>query len=159
MTIVRLTTLQGRTCRILGDRGGAPVRLAARAVAALFAASWSLALAQGTVNVAGSVLGASGRHPVYVALWSEQTFLKTPAQSVRIAPGDEMHYQFTVPPGRWAVSAFEDRNDNGVLDMGLFGPKEPNGFWRAFTGHHKPRFEEVAAAVDHDVLDAHIALK
>jgi hypothetical protein len=39
------------------------------------------------------------------------------------------------------------------------GPKEPNGFWRAFTGHHKPRFEEVAAIVDRDVSDANIALK
>ena len=129
------------------------------AVAALLGVLPWFAFVQGTAIVSGSVSGASGRHPVYVALWTEQTFLKTPVQSVRIAPGDETRYQFTVPPGRWAVSAFEDRNDNGVLDMGLFGPKEPNGFWRAFTGHHKPRFEEVATVVDHDVSDANIALK
>src|SRR5205807_5889173 len=54
------------------------------------------------------------------------------------------------PGGRWALSAFEDRNGNGVLDTGLFGPKEPSGFWHPFTGHHKPRFEEVAFVIDQD---------
>jgi hypothetical protein len=34
--------------------------------------------------------------------------------------------------------------------MGLFGPKEPSGFWRAFHGWHKPRFSEVCASIDHD---------
>jgi uncharacterized protein (DUF2141 family) len=57
------------------------------------------------------------------------------------------------------VSAFEDINENGRLDMGLFGPKEPNGFWRQFRGHHQPRFDEVATLLDHDVLDADIVLR
>jgi uncharacterized protein (DUF2141 family) len=116
----------------MGDPGNFVKLRAGGIVAALLAASPWFSFAQGTVNIAGSVSGASGRYPVYVAVWSELAFLKTPVLSVRIAPGDETRFHFTVPPGRWAVSAFEDRNNNGVLDMGLFSPKEPNGFWRAF---------------------------
>jgi uncharacterized protein (DUF2141 family) len=61
--------------------------------------------------------------------------------------------------GRWAISAFEDRNENGVLDMGLFGPKEPNGFCRPFHGRHQPHFDEVAISIDKDFTGANIVLK
>jgi uncharacterized protein (DUF2141 family) len=64
-----------------------------------------------------------------------------------------------VPPGSWAVSAFEDRNGNGTLDIGMFGPKEPTAFWRLFTKWRQPEFDEVAIAVAVDRTDAHIVLK
>jgi hypothetical protein len=57
------------------------------------------------------------------------------------------------------VSAYEDRNENGVLDMGLFGPKEPSGFWRPFAGWHKPHFDEVVVQVDRNIADADVTLK
>ena len=112
-----------------------------------------------TFTIAGTVTGGSGHHPLYVALWSEQGFLNTPAETSRLPPGTEGQYRFVVPSGRWGVSAFEDINENGRLDMGMFGPKEPNGFWREFKGHHKPRFEEIAVLIDHDVTDANIKLR
>jgi uncharacterized protein (DUF2141 family) len=112
-----------------------------------------------TITISGTVTGGSGHHSIYIALWSEQQFLGTPAQTLHFPPTVDARYRFTAPTGRWAVSAFEDRNDNGKLDMGLFGPKEPNGFWREFRGHHKPRFEEVATVVEHDVGDANITLR
>ena len=96
---------------------------------------------------------------MYVALWQADGFLKRPVQQVRIEPGAGFGFQFEVPAGRWAVSAFEDRNANGVLDMGLFGLKEPSGFWRIFTGRHKPRFDEVAALIERDTPDADIFVK
>jgi uncharacterized protein (DUF2141 family) len=71
-------------------------------------------------------------------------------QELRIAAGGEARFHFTLGTGRWALSAFEDRNENGQLDMGLFGPKEPSGFIREFRGWHKPRIDEVAFAVDRD---------
>ena len=117
------------------------------------------AMAPETFRLSGRVLGSSGKSAVYVALWQADGFLKRPVQQVRFEPGAELHFHFEVPAGRWALSAFEDRNGNGVLDMGLFGPKEPSGFWRAFTGHHKPRFDEVAQLVGRDVLNADITLK
>jgi len=108
-----------------------------------------------TFKLSGRLLGSSGRNAVYVALWQADGFLKRPAQQVRI----EGVFHFEVPAGRWALSAFEDLNSNGILDMGLFGPKEPSGFFRTFTGHHKPRFEEVASFIDRDTPNADIALK
>jgi uncharacterized protein (DUF2141 family) len=118
-----------------------------------------LTAAPGTVKISGRISGASGKGAIYVALWGADGFLKSPIQQIRIEPGSDPVYHFEVPAGRWAVSAFEDKNSNGKLDMGLFGPKEPSGFWHAFSGWHKPRFDEVAVAVDADVINADIALK
>jgi len=113
-----------------------------------------------TVKLAGHIHHASGKSVVYVALWGSQDgFLEKPAQTMRIAAGADTNYKFDVAPGQWAVSAFEDTNGNGVLDMGMFGPKEPSGFWRAFTAWHKPKFDEVSARVDKDIPDADITLR
>ena len=112
-----------------------------------------------TFTVSGHVLGSSGKHEVYVALWNAEGFLGKPAQSLRIAAGTDTAFRFVVTPGRWAVSAFEDLNGNGALDQGMFGPKEPSGFWRAFSGWHKPGFDEVASLVDKDIANADITLK
>jgi uncharacterized protein (DUF2141 family) len=57
------------------------------------------------------------------------------------------------------VSAYEDKNGNGVLDMGLFGPKEPSGFWRPFHAWRKPRFDDVAVDVGRDIADANVTLR
>jgi uncharacterized protein (DUF2141 family) len=111
------------------------------------------------VSLSGEVRGASGAHTVRVALWSEAGFLEKPVEEVDFDAGRATRYTFLVPRGRWAISAYEDRNENGILDMGLFGPREPNGFWRQFRGRHKPHFDEVAMPVDHDIADANIVLR
>jgi hypothetical protein len=121
--------------------------------------SRSGASAPGTFRLSGRVLGSSGKSVVYVALWQADGFLKWPIKQIKIGPGAERVFQFDVPAGRWAVSAFEDRNGNGILDMGLFGPKEPSGFWHKFTGWHKPRFDEVASLIERDTPNADITLK
>jgi uncharacterized protein (DUF2141 family) len=113
----------------------------------------------GTVSISGRVLGGSGKHAIIVYLWQSDGFLERPAQQVRFEAGAAPIFHFEVVEGRWAVSAFEDRNDNGVLDMGLFGPKEPSGFWRRFSGWHKPHFEEVSSLIDRDMANAVISLK
>ncbi|MGB7264526.1 MAG: DUF2141 domain-containing protein [Terracidiphilus sp.] len=111
-----------------------------------------------TVTLSGRVIGASGRHIIYVALWNENGFLKTPVQRIRIDPQQTPAFQFQIPPGRWALSAFEDENANGVLDMGAFGPKEPSGFWRPFHAWRKPRFDDVAAEINQNTSNADIKL-
>jgi hypothetical protein len=127
-------------------------------ILALFVAGTGAAPPE-TFKLSGRVLGSSGKNVVYVALWQADGFLKRPVQQVRTEPGPAPVFQFEVPAGRWAVSAFEDRNGNGTLDMGWFGPKEPSGFWRAFTGWHKPRFDEVASIIERDIPKADITLK
>jgi uncharacterized protein (DUF2141 family) len=122
-------------------------------------ASVCLAQTQMTVTLSGRIIGASGLHTVHVALWDAEGFLRKPVQEARFPAGDAPRFQFTVRSGRWAVSAYEDSNENGVLDMGLFGPKEPSGFWRRFNGWHKPRFDEVASDVERDISSANITLK
>jgi uncharacterized protein (DUF2141 family) len=112
-----------------------------------------------TVTISGIVRGASGKHTLYVAIWSDSGFLSNPMRQVRIEAGREARFEFVVPRGRWAISAFEDRNEDGVLNIGWLGPREPNGFWRAFHGHHKPRFNEVANAVAGDIANADIDLR
>jgi uncharacterized protein (DUF2141 family) len=126
----------------------------------LFAAiSSALSAAQPqTVNISGKITGASGNHPIYVALWDSSGFLNKPVQQVRIEPHGNTAFQFHAPAGSWAISAYEDENGNGKLDFGLFAPKEPSGFWRPFHGWHKPRFAEVSSNITADVSNADIEL-
>lgn len=57
-----------------------------------------------------------------------------------------------VPAGRYTIRCFQDVNGNGKLDGGMFGPKEPWGFYRPkrpkFRG---PKFDEVAFDVKQDM--------
>ena len=93
-----------------------------------------------------------------MALWQADGFLRHPVQQHKIAAGSDPVFDFEVPTGL-GPQLFEDRNDNGVLDMGMFGPKEPSGFWRPFNGHHKPRFDEVSSDIDKDISNIEIELK
>lgn len=123
--------------------------------------SWLLllVLAGPTVTVSGHVSSASGKHAVRVALWSADTFLKQPVQTAQFDAGQPTDFRFEVPPGRWALSAYEDINGNGKLDEGLFGPKEPAGFYRKFTAWHRPSFDEVAFDVQAPLEKLDIQLK
>ena len=110
------------------------------------------------VQISGSVRGASGHHTIHILLWDKHGFLRTAAQESFLAPRTTVHYALAVPVGQWAIAASEDRNENGVVDSGRFGPKEPLGFWPAFHAPRHPRFAEVAIQIDHDVSDADITL-
>jgi uncharacterized protein (DUF2141 family) len=114
---------------------------------------------QPTITISGRIAGATGNHTVYIALWDAAGFLNHPSQQIRIAPHSNAVFQFRVSPGAWAISAYEDENENGKLDFGMFGPKEPSGFWRAFHGWHKPRFVEVSSTVNADVPNADVELR
>lgn len=65
-----------------------------------------------------------------------------------------------VPAGTYAIRAFQDVNGNGKMDIGMFGPKEPWGNYRAkrpkFRG---PKFEEMAFEVQENISDIQIELK
>jgi uncharacterized protein (DUF2141 family) len=111
-----------------------------------------------TFVVSGSIRGASGAHTIHVAVWNAEGFLTTPVQETAFVAARDVMYAFRVPAGRWAISAFEDLNENGVLDRGVFGPKEPTGFVVPFRSHRRPRFVDVAMEIDHDIGGADIVL-
>jgi uncharacterized protein (DUF2141 family) len=72
------------------------------------------------------------------------------AQSVPAAPGRLAVTFRGLPPGRYAISAYHDINDNKRLDTGLFGrPTEPVGFSRDARGRMRPpAFDDAVIAVD-----------
>jgi uncharacterized protein (DUF2141 family) len=111
------------------------------------------------VTISGHVLGASGTHTVYVMLLDSAGFEKQPVRQLRLQPDSVYSFSFSVAPGRWAISAFEDRNDNSMLDMGFFGPKEPSGFWRPLHAKRKPLFDDVASQIDHSISDVDVKLR
>ena len=110
-------------------------------------------------EISGRVTGGSGKRTIFVVLWGAARFLNKPVEQLRIDSQAAPVFHFHVSAGSWTVTAFEDENDNGVLDMGRFGPKEPSGFWRAFHGSRKPRFTEVAISVDHNVDGVNVTLR
>ncbi len=134
------------------------IRVTLLCLAASLCAIQTGAPAPTTFTLSGHVIGGSGQHAIHVALWDSAGFLSKPAQEIVLRPGDPREFHFEVVRGRWALSAFDDLNDNGKLDMGTFGPREPNGFWQPFHAWRKPRFDDVAAEIDRDVTAADIHL-
>ncbi len=58
---------------------------------------------------------------------------------------DFQSVSFQVPYGKYAVSIYQDMNDNGKLDSGIFSiPKEPIGFGNNYKPFGKPKFESAA---------------
>jgi uncharacterized protein (DUF2141 family) len=80
-----------------------------------------------------------------------------------VGPGDikagSVAYSFELKPGTYTVSAYEDENENGKIDMGAFGPKEPSGFYRKFTAWRAPKFEDVKFELRSSMNTAHIKIK
>lgn len=77
------------------------------------------------------------------------------------ASATTMRFTFTdVPPGRYAVLAFEDVNGNGTLDRTRLGlPLEPFALSRDAGRRHSPTFEQAAIAVIEPAIEVRLALK
>jgi uncharacterized protein (DUF2141 family) len=113
------------------------------AVAALFASSLAQA-ADLTVDVAG-LKDAKGQ--VMVAVYDRaDNFLKQPMRAAMVAAqaGKVQLVISDLPAGDYAVTVFQDKNDNGALDTNPVGmPIEPYGFSNDAAGHYgPPSFEQ-----------------
>ena len=64
----------------------------------------------------------------------------------------------SIPVGEYVISAFQDVNGNGKLDMGFLGPKEPFGF-SGSRPRFIPKFENLKFAVESDVNNMMIEVK
>jgi uncharacterized protein (DUF2141 family) len=113
----------------------------------LFAAAPAGTPPNGTIEVAvAGVRNASGQ--VKVDVCTEATFLKDCQWSgtARAHAGTVIVEVHGLPPGRYAIQAFHDANNNGECDQGLFGiPREGVGFSNdAFKGLSRPKFSNAA---------------
>lgn len=117
--------------------------------------------AAATVEV--RVAGVTAKGKVNVAVCDKERFLKTCAYSAS-APaqaGETLVSVKDVPPGTWAVVAYQDENSNGKLDTNLLGiPKEPYGFSRdARSKFGPPGFEDAAIEIGDAPATAAVRLR
>ncbi len=67
---------------------------------------------------------------IFVSVFSEKDFLEKSIQTKSVViSGSKVIVEFDLPPGEYAVSSYQDENNNGKLDRYIIGkPKEPYGF-------------------------------
>jgi len=65
---------------------------------------------------------------------SKEIFFKKPVVSETVKPcSTTVELSFVIPEGEYAVAGYQDLNDNGILDKGLFNiPSEPYGLSNNF---------------------------
>jgi uncharacterized protein (DUF2141 family) len=123
-----------------------------------------LAGTAGAATVEVHVSGVTaGKGKVNVAVCDKERFLKQCAYSAS-APareGDNVISIANVPPGTWAVLAYQDENSNDELDRNLIGiPKENYGFSRDARGKFgPPGFDDAAIEVGGDKTFAPVKLR
>ncbi|NVO86653.1 DUF2141 domain-containing protein [Hymenobacter terrestris] len=86
-------------------------------------------------------------------------WLKKPFRRVTLAPDDNTKKAvFAVPYGKYAVSIYQDTNENGELGMNFLQiPKEPIGFGNNYKPFGEPRFE--SALIDYGPAAQPVAIK
>lgn len=107
-----------------------------------------------------NVTGGKGK--VNVAVCDRERFLKQCAYSASVPArdGETVVILKDIPPGTWAVLAYQDENENMELDRNFIGiPKENYGFSRdAASRFGPPGFEDAAIAVREGTTVAPIRL-
>lgn len=129
----------------------------------LLACAWAAPPASAAtveVRVSG-VIGGKGK--VNVAVCDRERFLKQCAYSAS-APaqaGETVVALRDIPPGTWAVLAYQDENENNQLDRNFIGiPKENYGFSRdAASRFGPPGFDDAAIEVRDGTTVAPIRLR
>ncbi len=126
----------------------------------LAAAAAILVLGAGAARAAVVEVAVNGvedtRGHVRVELCTRDTFLKQDCPYAGAAPaavGSTVVKIADVAPGQYAVQAFHDENDTGVVERNFLGvPKEAVGFSNdAPVGLRGPRFADAAFTVERGV--------
>ena len=81
---------------------------------------------------------------VVVEIFNEKTsWLKTPFQKIVLSSNQNVQIaSFKVPYGNYAITIYQDLNDNGEADMNFLGiPKELVGFGNNYKPFGEPKFE------------------
>lgn len=80
-----------------------------------------------------------GKGSIVVSLYNEEKDFPNKPMALQTlkATNSIMQFSFAVPPGDYAIAAYQDLNENNKLDAGIFHiPKEPYGF----SNHFRPAF-------------------
>jgi uncharacterized protein (DUF2141 family) len=103
-----------------------------------------------------------GKGPVVVEIWeSEEKFFKTPYAAKSLdSDKTSVIFSFDLKEGRYAISVYQDLNNNGKLDLGMFHkPAEPVGFGNNFRPRFSaPKYEDCAVDLNR-ALTQEIELK
>ncbi|MFC5479923.1 DUF2141 domain-containing protein [Massilia suwonensis] len=128
--------------------------------------STALSLAAGSAlaaTVEVRVTGVTAKGKVNVAVCDKARFLKQCAYSASVPAqaGETTVLVKDVPPGTWAVLAYQDENGNNELDRNLIGiPSENYGFSRDARGKFgPPSFEDAAIEVGEAPATATVRLR
>ncbi len=74
---------------------------------------------------------------------TKQSWLKTPFRKMVLSGEQDVQTaSFQVPYGKYAITIYQDLNDNGEADMNFLGiPKELIGFGNNYKPFGEPKFE------------------
>lgn len=100
------------------------------------------------------------RGKIVVEIYKDKSdWLKSPFQKISLSTGDSSgEVSFEVPYGKYAISIYQDINENGKLDQNFLGiPKEPIGFGNNHKPLGKPDFE--SALIEHNSTSEPEAVK
>jgi uncharacterized protein (DUF2141 family) len=92
-----------------------------------------------------------GSGEVVIELYDKESeWLEKPFRKVKLSPGDELQtVSFDIPHGNYAISMYQDTNENGELDRNFIGiPKEPVAFGNNHRPFGEPDFESSSLTFD-----------
>ena len=93
-----------------------------------------------------------GKGSVFVSIFkNEETFFKKPFADRSVKADSSIErFSFELPDGEYAISIYQDVNDNKKLDLGIFNiPKEPVGFGNNFRPKFSaPKYKDCAMIID-----------
>ena len=110
------------------------------------------------------VVEYSGPGSIYIYVVDEESS-GTPNHGIRwatlVPDGEDLPFAFdAIPAGRYGIRCFQDRNQNGRLDRGIFGPTEPWAMsWQDEEPRAWPRWEDWSFEVNRDLRDITLVLE
>jgi uncharacterized protein (DUF2141 family) len=85
-----------------------------------------------------------GKGKIVIEIYKDKSdWLKTPFRKATLSTDESTKTAlFNIPAGKYAVSIYQDTNENGKLDQNFLGiPREPVGFGNNYRPFGKPSFE------------------
>ncbi|MBC8110918.1 MAG: DUF2141 domain-containing protein [Verrucomicrobia bacterium] len=87
------------------------------------------------------------RGKIVVEIYNNKTiWLKSPFKKIVLPSSQDVQTaSFQVPYGKYAITVYQDLNDNGEADMNFLGiPKEFVGFGNNYKPFGEPKFESAS---------------